>query len=498
MSEAEKSRRQDYRRVRKKWIAVQAVILAVAFLVAVISLSLSFLLDNEHYINYKESSKVDYGVFLKENEFYKESYLGSDKTYVASLINRVAADFTHTLNVDSTEAMNFQYTYGVEAELQIVDKLSGGVLYAPVYEVIPEKTLTADGTGFVIRERVVLNYDDYNALANRFIATYDLTGVESNIVLRMQVSSNYTEPYTSSLEIPLTTKTVHVQMAATTPAGDGQILIKGDSIASFVASVIAYVFLGVALLLGIEIVLFTYLTRNTDITYEIRVSRILKAYKSFIQKINNAFRTDGYQILMVDTFREMLEIRDTIQSPILMNENEDKTCTRFLIPTNTKLLYVYELKIEDYDEIYAQPDESSPEPEVAFAEVAPEMPAVAAVVECSVEPIAVDEPIVEEPVVEETVAEEPVAEAEAATVEPVAVIADPAEESEEASAFSNVRRSFMAKLIQCEEESKLYFSELKNSLLTYRGVKARTSWGAETFNKGRRQLAKITMRGKPL
>jgi chorismate mutase len=56
---------------------------------------------------------------------------------------------------------------------------------------------------------------------------------------------------------------------------------------------------------------------------------------------------------MLSTFTEMLEIRDTIQSPILMDENEDKTCTHFLIPTNTNILYVYEIKIDDYDEIYS-------------------------------------------------------------------------------------------------------------------------------------------------
>jgi hypothetical protein len=57
---------------------------------------------------------------------------------------------------------------------------------------------------------------------------------------------------------------------------------------------------------------------------------------------------------MLPDFMDMLELRDTLQSPILMNENEDKTCTRFIIPTNTKILYVYEIKVDDYDEIYGE------------------------------------------------------------------------------------------------------------------------------------------------
>ena len=35
-----------------------------------------------------------------------------------------------------------------------------------------------------------------------------------------------------------------------------------------------------------------------------------------------------------------------------MTENSDETKTSFLIPTNTKLLYVFEIKVDNYDEIY--------------------------------------------------------------------------------------------------------------------------------------------------
>ena len=37
-----------------------------------------------------------------------------------------------------------------------------------------------------------------------------------------------------------------------------------------------------------------------------------------------------------------------------MTENRDETMTRFLIPTSTKLLYCYEIKVDNYDEIYSR------------------------------------------------------------------------------------------------------------------------------------------------
>jgi len=55
-----------------------------------------------------------------------------------------------------------------------------------------------------------------------------------------------------------------------------------------------------------------------------------------------------------------------------MNENEDKTSTLFVIPTNTKLLYTYEVRVEDYDEIYAAEEPEEPEELVVVLEDVPE------------------------------------------------------------------------------------------------------------------------------
>lgn len=59
-------------------------------------------------------------------------------------------------------------------------------------------------------------------------------------------------------------------------------------------------------------------------------------------------------------------------------------------------------------------------------------------------------------------------------------------------------RSFTAKVIQSDEKTKRYYSELKNHLLSYSGVKSKTSWKWETFRKGRKILAKLRLRGKTL
>lgn len=70
--------------------------------------------------------------------------------------------------------------------------------------------------------------------------------------------------------------------------------------------------------------------------------------------------------------------------------------------------------------------------------------------------------------------------------------------SGEKTVYVRYRHSFMSRMIQSEEEVKGYYKEIKNRLLSYKGVKARMSWGFESFSSGRLQIAKMNIRGKAL
>lgn len=59
-------------------------------------------------------------------------------------------------------------------------------------------------------------------------------------------------------------------------------------------------------------------------------------------------------------------------------------------------------------------------------------------------------------------------------------------------------KSFTAKLMQADDVTKQYYSDLKNCLLAYKGIKNRVSWRWETFRYGRKPLVKMRLRGKTL
>jgi hypothetical protein len=158
--------------------------------------------------------------------------------------------------------------------------------------------------------------------------------------------------YTFALSMPLNEDTTAFERTSGVPLGTSKLLTVNRGAARVVMLVLAISFAVLTFLFAVAYAAFIILTRNTDINYTRKVNKIVSNYKSYIQKIITPFDMEGYQLITMDTFMGLLEIRDTIQSPILMYENEDKTHTVFMIPTNTKLLYIFEIKVDDYEELY--------------------------------------------------------------------------------------------------------------------------------------------------
>lgn len=84
--------------------------------------------------------------------------------------------------------------------------------------------------------------------------------------------------------------------------------------------------------------------------------------------------------------------------------------------------------------------------------------------------------------------------------EPVPVETEPSEDEEEVAEAGVLRydKSFTARLIQSSDETKSWYTILKNELLSYQKVKDRMSWKRESYRRGREPVAKFGFRGKVL
>ena len=455
MSELEKIKRDEYQRKRKKIIWIQMLIVGILTLATIITSTLFISNNKNAYVGYTEEGKVIYRAYLADNDFYEEEYLNGSHAYVASLINKMTADFSYDVKMQ-IDNVNFQYAYKIDAQLIVKDKASKTKIYDSFYEVLYEETSDSSGDELKVRKLVEFDYQKFNKKADEFNRTYNLKNTENILLVKMTINvigmcesfqNDNQDVYTITLSLPLMQTVVSPSVSATVPTGEQKIIVK--DLSSFENLKISAIVLGCLDLLAIIIlVLYILLSIDKHIDYARKVKKLVSNYDSYIQQILTPFDFSSYQVLKINSFKGLLEIRDTVQSPLLMYENEDKTCSQFFITTAEKVLYLYEIAVEEETNINNPIDIANQE-------------------------IAVT-----------TVPE---------TVETIETV-----ESVENIAYVTYKKSYTARLIQAEETLKNNYVIIKQELLAYKKVKARTSWNAETFSAGRIQCAKLTVRGKTL
>lgn len=318
-----------------------------------------FRVDKDYYLQYNQSGNIDYNVYLKENDFYEEEVLGKGQSYVAELIDNVEVDFVYDFGIDAK--LGVSGVYDIVGKLIVADARNSREIFVKEYPLKSQVSTSGVNGRLTVSDSVTVNYDEYNELAKQFVEAYKLSEVKSTLVLTMKVAVRYeglqtrTAPqtdYAFTLNIPLTLQKVDIVMTSVAPSADNQILAVNNGVNKELFKTLGTVACVLEFVAIIVFVIYVFKTRNDDINYEIKIKRLVSAYKSYIQKILSEFNTDGYQILKVETFNEMLDIRDTVNAPILMSENIDKTCSKFYIPTDNGILYLHEIRVEDYDEIY--------------------------------------------------------------------------------------------------------------------------------------------------
>lgn len=353
MSEKEKLQRSAYQQHRRKMIIRIAVV--VALLTAILlGVGIRFLqAGGNNYISYTESGNAIYKAYLKDNKFYSEEYLNGSHAYVAALVDRMTADFSYDFTMTDA-AVRCSYRYQINAQLCVRDKQSKMDIFNPVYELKSGEEKISAGNTISIRESVALDYNAYNKTAKSFIKTYDLNDVEAFLAVCMTVKTSLegnaaaaggSNTYTITVHIPLNQTTV-APYVETPPVSDERKLLAANSRDLDLYKTLTILFAVADVLAAAWLAVYVIVTRDQHIDYARRVGKILSAYRSFIQKVNNPLDTQGYQVLQVDSFPELLEIRDTLQSPVLMYENEDQTCTEFFV-LSSGIQYIYKIAVED-------------------------------------------------------------------------------------------------------------------------------------------------------
>ena len=352
---------------RRKTILNYILIIIVVFILSCAFFLLYYTKSKDYYISYKEKSNIDYKVYLKKNSFCEEKYLDDGNRFIASLIDYINANFEYEIDM-SEKDINYQYSYRVVADVSVNENKSLKPLYSTSKELLSVEDLESNGKSNVkISENLTINYNEFNDLIKEFVMVYDLNNVNSTLTINMYIKVKGTcEKYSESadkeanisLVIPLTTKTVEIDIKNNLVESNDNILVCQENS----EYAIVYLLIGIFICLINAFIIYRLIkyiseTRSAETIYDIELKRILNYYHSYIQKVKNkidlkkGLGLDNYkecQFFRLETFTDMLEIRDNINAPIIMSSNENNTATYFLIlDVSNKAVYLYGLRVKD-------------------------------------------------------------------------------------------------------------------------------------------------------
>lgn len=310
------------------------------------------------YVPYNESSLVDYKVNLKDNEYFENPYLDNNQQYISNLIDTITANFNYQINIDNKE-IEYKYKYSIEASVEVKEKNTQNILFNKTEVLLEEKEDSTNNLNVNIKESIDIDYAKYNDYIKKFVSTYKLDGTESNLRVNMRVSvagdcedysENVSKATTLSVIIPLTQNTISIDVSDNIVNTSNNVLqcstLKEED---KIYLILGAFFLIIAAFLLVYILRYIIKTQSAETIYEKELKKILNNYGTYIQMLGNDFYFRDYHMLKVNSFEDMLEIRDTIRQPILMRENNEKTGAYFIIPSSTKLLYIYRLKVSDIE-----------------------------------------------------------------------------------------------------------------------------------------------------
>ena len=343
----------------KRWLFYMLIPTLIMLGLTVLVLKGSMYTKEESIIGYNEVGNIDYKVFLKENNYYKEQYLGKDMQYVASIIKNVVPTFTYEMH--SEEKMEYTYNYKVSADLIISDPNDNNkVLYKRPSLLVKDTKEKVTGGSFRVDQEVSINYDEYNNYVNSFKKEYALS-VNSKLVLTFNIdvtgkSPSLKEDFKKSsklvIAIPMSEQTINIGIDTSDINNSGTLERNYMSQIKKPVALVLGIIVGLLSLALLYIVIYNFLTNRskTDV-YKATIKSILREYDRAIVSSKTADTIDEskYNVIEVPRIEELLDAHDSTGKPILYNEDTENDISTFIIVSD-EILYKYRVVKKELEE----------------------------------------------------------------------------------------------------------------------------------------------------
>ena len=318
---------------QKKYFIVTTIVFLV---VGLISYFIGFNNYEDIKYSYTEDNSIDYLVYLKENKFFDEAYLGKDKTYITSLIDYLNLNYSY--NVNFNNSVNGALEYYIKATIT-AEKANNqlGTYWEKSYDLTDKKTkIISNQKNVKIRESLNVDYQKYNELLILFIDKYKLSS-DGYLKLALVVKGS---PKVNEIDTIDVNSEISVKIPLSKVAVEATINTDSNNKTKEITKKVQLNDLGHSffkVLFVFDLFLFvyfmfkhiTYLVRNKKIdSYNDNVNKIINDYSSIMIKVKS-INLGKINTVKVSAFDDLLVVYNDIRTPINFIQNDKES--RFII-----------------------------------------------------------------------------------------------------------------------------------------------------------------------
>lgn len=299
--------------VRLITLILCAILFIVLFFI-ILKKTLSYSFNNKAF--FTENSTSSYSVCLQENNYYEEECLGENKQYISRLINNIPYIFTY--NSLYEHSLNKEYTYYVDAHLKIFSQDNeSNVLFEKVYTLLDETVYNDENNVFTISDSVYIPFKEYNDFVEKYSNDYSIIS-NSEVTINFYVNKTAV----STLTIPLNKQTISITKRDTDNSVSVDDTLKKVISGKITLYIVFLIVIGICLIANVILLfkfLYKYGRRNDELTkYKNEVNNLVKNYDRIIVEVKDiSTLLDGKTIIKVENFLELVDVRDTLDKPIL-------------------------------------------------------------------------------------------------------------------------------------------------------------------------------------
>ena len=328
-----------------KYYLTRYIIIILILVTVLIIFSIGYNFSKNDILKYTYSSKLNYQVCLNENKYYKEQCLNENTEYISSITDKINIDFNYSGVYEDVQKRKAEY-YIKSVLLIKTDSEDAKELYKDEKDLTKHKKININKNVIAINESVSIPFKEYNNYAEKYKNDYSLIG-RGTLDISLIVKENNQEKEVSKITIPLTQLTYSISKQETNNKIETYNAVSHSKIKYFFIGLLTITLL--LLLYSIySLIKFLLKTLPKQSKYNKKLKKILNVYDRVIITLEDkATIVNDNEVYKVKTFLELLDVRDTIDKPILYYKVNDIK-TEFYVQDENKT-YKYVMKESDFE-----------------------------------------------------------------------------------------------------------------------------------------------------